>query len=217
MLKYLLLFLAFACLLTSCNTHPAPHTAGDTTAIHPAPGIRDQITDPAETCAIDPATQKRYLDAFAHDTVSYDRKFATHFRAILERFNGKKLDTTVLTIGNLAGEPSPDTIYSRVYYKKDTVFVSSKWIKNNQVLWQDRYTDPYSSLDTNLFRDTSSNTWLYFAIGVVYGAPEILPRDHVDTSVLNLVYQFGLDDLKKAREGVASAQTSSGSRRVWPG
>jgi hypothetical protein len=159
---------------------------------------QDQITDPADTLSIDSATQKRYLDAFAHDTVSYDRRFATSFGAILRRFNGRKLDTTVLTIGSLAGEPSPDTIYSRVYYKKDTVFVSSKWIKNNQVLWQDKYTNPYSSLDTNLFRDSSRNTWLYFAIGVVYGAPEILPRDHVDTSVTNLVYQFGLDDLKKA-------------------
>jgi hypothetical protein len=198
MLKYPLFLLAFACVLTSCNTHPASNTAGDTTAIHPIPGRQDQITDPADTLSIDPATQKRYLDAFAHDTVSYDKKFAANIGPILYKFNGKKLDTTVLTIGNLAGEPSPDTIYSRVYYRKDTVFVTSKWIKNNQVLWQDKYTDPYSSLDTNLFRDTSSNTWLYFAIGVVYGAPEILPRDHVDTGVLNLVYQIGLDDLEKA-------------------
>ena len=116
---------------------------------------------------------------------------------ILQRFNGKKLDTIVLAVGNLSGDPSPDTIYSRVYYARDTVFVSSKWIKNNKTLWQDQYSDPYTSLDTNLFRDNSRNTWMCFAIGVVYGAPEILPRDNVDTSVQNLVYEQGLDDLKK--------------------
>jgi hypothetical protein len=197
MLKYIFCCLAVSYLLTGCNTHPASNTVGDTTVIHPVPGNQDQIAEPADTLTIDPATQKRYLDAFAHDTVSYDRKFSAHFGAILERFNGKKLDTTVLTIGNLAGGPSPDTIYSRIYYKKDTVFVSSKWIKNNQVVWQDKYTDPYSSLDTNLFRDTSRNTWMCFAIGVVYGAPELLPRDNVDTSVQNIVYEQGLEDLKK--------------------
>ena len=196
----------FAIALTSCNTHPAPNTAGDTTAIHAAPGTQDQIADPADTLTIDPATQKRYLDAFAHDTVSYDKKFAADLGAILERFNGKKLDTTLLTIGNLSGDPSPDTIYSRVYYKKDTVFVTSKWVKNNQVLWRDKYTDPYSSLDTNLFRDSSSNTWMYFAIGVVYGAPNILPRDNVDTSVDKLVYQLGLEDLKKAGVHISKAE-----------
>ncbi len=198
--------IAFAFILTSCNIHPAANTGADSAAIRPAPGAQDQINDPADTLTIDPATQKRYLDAFAHDTVSYDKQFATHLGAILEQFNGKKLDTTVLTIGNLAGEPSPDTIYSRVYYKQDTVFVSSKWIKNNQLLWQDKYTDPYSSLDTNLFRDSSSNTWLYFAIGVVYGAPNILSRGNVDTSVLNLVYQLGLDDLKKAGVHISKAE-----------
>jgi hypothetical protein len=200
------LVFAFALSLISCNTHSAVSTEVDTTAVHPMPGAQDQITDPADTLTIDPATKKKYLDAFANDTVSYDRKFATGLGAILERFDGKKLDTTVLTVGNLAGEPSPDTIYSRIYYKKDTVFVTSKWIKNNRLLWQDKYRDPYSSLDTNLFRDSNNNTWLYFAIGVVYGAPDILPRDNVDTSVLDIVYQLGLDDLKKAGVHISRAQ-----------
>jgi hypothetical protein len=197
MLKHRILAFILVFILTGCNTHPAANTGGDSTAKTPATGTREQITDPAETLTIDPATQKRYQDAFAHDTVSYDKKFAASVGPILQQFNGRKLDTTVLTIGDLAGESTPDTIYSRIYYARDTVFVASTWIKNNQVLWQDKYIDPYSSLDTNLFRDTSRNTWLYFAIGVVYGAPDILPRDKVDTSVLNLVYQIGLEELKK--------------------
>jgi hypothetical protein len=197
MFKLLIFVFASFFMLISCNTHPAANTGGDSAAEHPVPGNREQTTNPAETLTIDQATLKKYQDAFANDTVSYDKKFVANLGTILQQFNGKKLDTIILTIGNLADDLSPDTIYSRIYYKKDTVFVESKWIKNNQVLWRDRYVDPYTSLDVNLFSDTSRNTWMCFALGVVYGAPDILSRNNVDTSVSNLVYQQGLDDLKK--------------------
>ncbi len=100
-------------------------------------------------------------------------------------------DSTIPTIGNLEGDLDQDTIFSRVYYDADSIYVDSKWIKNNHVLWKDKYVDPYTELGADLL-DSSRNTWVYFAIGVIYGPPDILPRNVMDSGTLTMVYDQGI-------------------------
>jgi len=173
--KQIFLGLYYALFLISCNSYP-PKAGKGSPANLPVDSSQENIAHGPGTLIIAPADLEKYQNAFLHDTVSYDKRFVANFMDILRKFDGKKLDTTILTIGNLAGDLLPDTIFSRVYYEADSIFVDSKWIKNNQVLWRDKYSDPYTSLDVNLFSDTSRNTWMCFAIGIVYGPPGISRR-----------------------------------------
>jgi hypothetical protein len=195
--KQIFLGLYFGLFLISCNSHPPTTAVKDSLVTHPLDSSQQNIAYVRGTLTIAPALLKKYQKAFLHDTASYDKRFVANFIDIVRKFNCNKLDTTILTIGNLAGDLVPDTIFSRVYYEADSIFVDSRWIKNNRVLWRDKYSDPYTSLDVNLFSDTSRNTWMCFAIGIIYGPPDILPRGDVDTSALSMVYQQGVDDLKR--------------------
>lgn len=197
MQNQIFLRLYFALFLISCNSRPHTKAGKDSLGNNPVEISQQNIAYVPGKFTIAPALLEKYQKAFLHDTVSYDKRFVANFMDILRRFNGNKLDTTILTIGNLADDLAPDTIFSRVYYEADSIFVDSKWIKNNRILWRDKYSDPYTSLDVNLFSDTSRNTWMCFAIGVIYGPPDILPRGDVDTSALSMVYQQGVDDLKR--------------------
>lgn len=194
MLRQIFLELFFALFLISCGSHPAPKAGKDFLTDDPADSGQQKIGYNPGTITISPALLKRYQEACRHDTASYDKKFVSNFFDIIEKFNGKKLDTTILTIGNLDGDLDQDTIFSRVYYDADTIYVDSKWIKNNHVLWKYKYTDPYTSLDASLY-DSTRNTWVCFAVGIIYGPPDISPRNVVDSGVLTLVYDQGVDDL----------------------
>lgn len=184
--------------LISCNSHSNNKAGKDSPANNPPDSGRQNIAHVPGTLTIAPAELKKYQQAFLHDTATYDKRFVANFMDILRKFNGKRLDTTILTIGNLAGDLVPDTIFSSVYYEADTIFVDSKWIKNNQVIWRDKYSDPYTSLDVNLFNDTSRNTWMCFAIGIIYGPPDFHARNEMDSSAISLVYDQGVDDLNRA-------------------
>jgi hypothetical protein len=197
MVKQIFLGLSFALFLISCNSHPTIKAGKDSLTNDPADSGQQKINDIPGTLTIAPALLKKYQEACRHDTTSYDKKFISNFFDIIERFNAKKLDTTILTIGNLDGDLDQDTIFSRVYYDSDTIYVDSKWIKNNHVLWKDKYTDPYTSLDANLY-DSTRNTWVCFAVGIIYGPPDISPRNVVDSGALTIVYDQGVDDLNRA-------------------
>lgn len=193
--RFLLGFAIVACVI-SCNSHRA---AG---AIAESHSNQLEDTSPAKnanlsaTLTIAPELLKKYHEACIGDTVSYDKKFISNFFEIIKRFNGRKLDTTILTTGNLDGDLVPDSIFTRVYFESDSIFADSKWVKDNQVRWEDKYTDPYTELKADLL-DNSRNTWVMFAIGIVYGPPDFYPRnDAIDSSVISSVYDQGVEDLK---------------------
>lgn len=198
MLKQIFGGITVAFLLMGCNGGSGTKGGVDSLANHAIDSGRENKASTLGTFTIAPAVLKKYQEAFLHDTVPYDKRFVANFVGLLRQFNGKRLDTTIVTIGNLDGDSDRDTIVSRVYYEKDTIYVDSKWTKNNQVLWRDRYSDPYTSLDVNLFSDTSRNTWLCFAIGVIYGPPDIQPRSVMDSGALGMVYDQGVDELNRA-------------------
>ena len=197
MLKQVFFPLTFALILISCNSHPATKSGKDPLSNPVADSGQQKIAYNPGTFTIAPALLKKYQAACLHDTASYDKKFVSNFFDIIKKFNGKKLDTTILTIGNLDGDLDQDTIFSRVYYDADSIYVDSKWIKNNHILWRDKYTDPYTELNADLL-DSSRNTWVFFAIGVIYGPPDIHPRNVMDSGSLTMVYNQGVDDLNGA-------------------
>ncbi len=200
MLKQFFFGLNFALFLISCNSHPATKAGIEDSLANQATDSGQQKIDytiAGNFLTIAPALLRKYQEACLHDTASYDKKFVTNFFDIIKKFNGKKLDTTILTIGNLDGDLDQDTIFTRVYYDAGSIYVDSKWIKNHHVLWRDKYTDPYIELNADLF-DSTRPTWVCFAIGVIYGPPEFHARTELDTSALSLVYDQGVDDLNSA-------------------
>jgi len=196
LLKQILSGLTLTLFLISCNSHPATKGSKDSFTIPPADTGQQKIDYNAGTLTIAPGLLKKYEEACQHDTAAYDRKFISGFLDLIKKFNGKKLDTTILTFGNIDGDRDRDTIFSRVYYDGDSVYVDSKWIKNNRILWRDKYADPYTALNADLLSDSSRNTWVCFAIGVLYGPPDFYPRSEMAAD--SMVYSQGVLDLDGA-------------------
>jgi len=196
MLKKILFGLTFILFLISCNSHSDTKAGMDSLTNHTTDSGRQKTAYNPGTLTIAPAVLRKYQEACLHDTASYDKKFVSNFFDLIKKFNGKKLDTTILTFGNIDGDPDQDTIFSRVYYDGDSVYVDSKWIKNNHILWRDKYSDPYTGLNADLFSECSRNTWVCFAIGVLYGPPDFYPRSEMTAD--SMVYSQGVDDLDSA-------------------
>lgn len=197
MLKQIFFGLTFSLFWISCNSHSDTKSGQDSLTNRTADSGRQKIAYNPGALTIAPALLKKYQEACLHDTASYDKKFVSNFFDIIKKFNGKKLDTTILTIGNLDGDLDQDTIFSRVYYDSGSIYVASKWVKNHHVLWRDKYIDPYTELNADLF-DSTRPTWVCFAIGVIYGPPDFHARNEMDSSALSLVYDQGVDDLNRA-------------------
>lgn len=196
MLKQVLVGLIFTFLLIRCSSHSAAKNGGDSLINQPSNNSQ-RIASNSQTITIAPALLKKYREACLHDTVSYDKKFISNFIDIISRFNGRSLDTTILRTGNIEGDPDPDSIFTRVYFDADSVYVYSKWVKNNRIRWEDKYADPYTELNADLL-DSTRNTWVHFGIGIAYGPPDFYPRnDAVDSGALSSVYNQGVDDLTR--------------------
>jgi hypothetical protein len=167
-------------------------------------GAKTEITKSATALTIDPILLNKYQTVFQNDTISSEKLFLSKLLNIVRDFNGRKLDTTVLTIGNIDGDDVRDTIFSRVYYDSDSIFVDSKWIKNNHISWEYKYANPYLDFESDLFNYDSRNIWAIFAVGIVYGPPEIHSRlDGPPPD--SLVYRQGIADLKEVGIKVTEA------------
>ncbi|HWB94832.1 MAG TPA: hypothetical protein VG605_23415 [Puia sp.] len=182
--------------LISCNSHPTTKSSKDSLTIQSANSGEQKLASNAETFSITPALLTKYREACEHDTAAYDKKLVSNFFGLIKKFDGKKLDTTILTFGNIDGDSDQDTISTRVYYNEDSIYVDSKWIRNNHILWRDNYVDPYTDLNANLFTDSGRNTWICFAIGVLYGPPDFYPRTEMTAD--SIVYSQGVEDLDSA-------------------
>lgn len=179
---FCLIIVAF---FSSCNSHPTAKSNGGAAV-------------DAKVLTMDSSLLRKYREAVRKDTDAADQAVYAKFFDLVKEFNGRRLDTTVLTIGNIDGDKVGDSIFTRIYYESDSIYVESKWIKGKEVMWHYKFTDPYDDLAIALYNDSSRNTWPSFAIGVLYGAPEFRSQQEVDTSVLNLVYDQGVSDLNSA-------------------
>lgn len=203
LLSQIFLGLTFALYLISCNSNPATNEANDQIKSNSTDSVKLKNTKSAQTLTIDKELLKKYLEAYQNDTISSEKIFFSKLVNIIKDFNGRKLDTTVLTIGNIDGDTDRDTIFSRVYYNSNNIYVDSKLIKNNNVLWNYKYSNPYLSFNADLLNYNTRSIWTIFAVGILYGIPEINSRqefdEHIDSSVQNYVYDYGVADLKKMR------------------
>ena len=192
--RNILFVLALSLFLICCNGRPTAKAAYDSLTRPPADSGREKKAFGPGTLTIDPGLLKKYQEACRRDTVAYDKKFVSNFIDLIKRFNGKKLDTTILRFGNIDGCPEQDTIFTRVYYDGDSVVVDSKWVKNSHTLWTDKYSDPYTELNPSAFNDGARSTWICFAIGVLYGPPDFYPRTEMQAD--SMVYSQGVEDLR---------------------
>ena len=95
----------------------------------------------------------------------------------ISQFNDHLADTTILTIGNIDGLDNLDTIYTHVYALDDTIYVKSKWIRNEELLWSGTIKNPYIYInDDDLFAYDTRHPWVTFTIGVMYGPPDIVDK-----------------------------------------
>ena len=197
MLKKTFFGLTFSLFLISCNSSQDINRFKDQNKSISKDSVKAKIIKSATALTIDPILLKKYLAAFQNDTIYSEKIFFSKLLNIIKDFSGRKLDTTLLTIGNIDGDDVRDTIFSRIYYDSDSIFVDSKWIKNNNINWDYKYANPYYSFDSDLLNYDTRSTWAIFAVGVVYGLPEIHSRQEVG-QVDSLIYDHGISDLKEA-------------------
>lgn len=198
--------LTISLFLISCHNNQGRNRTQDPATIHSTDSLLSKTADRAQASTIDDTLFRKYQEAYQKDTSSYDTVFLSKLLAIVKKFNGKKMDTTLLTIGNIDGDMGKDTIFSRVYYHPDSIYVDSKWIKDNKILWNYKYTNPYYSFYSDLLNYdpttiNPANIWEVFSIGVIYGSPEFEARleiENDDTAAHNMVIEAGIDDLKEA-------------------
>jgi hypothetical protein len=193
--------LTFTLLLLSCNSNPAINSAKDQNKPNSADSVNVDNTS-AHILTIDKKLLDTYVAAYQNDTIAEEKKYFSKLLHIINEFNGKKLDTTLLAIGNIDGDAEKDTIFSRIYYNSKRIYVDSKWLKNNKVIWNYKYANPYVSFNSALLNYDTRSIWTIFAVGILYGTPAINSRqefdEHADSSLQNYVYEYGVADLKKA-------------------
>jgi hypothetical protein len=193
--------LTFTLFLLSCNSNPAINSAKDQNKPNSADSLNVDNTS-AHILTIDKKLLDTYVAAYQNDTIAEEKKYFSKLLHIINEFNGKKLDTTLLAIGNIDGDAEKDTIFSRIYYNSKRIYVDSKWLKNNKVIWNYKYANPYVSFNSALLNYDTRSIWTIFAVGILYGTPAINTRqefdEHADSSLQNYVYEYGIADLKKA-------------------
>lgn len=126
----------------------------------------------------DSATLKSYHAKIIHDKLKYDSGFNNMLFHIINEFNGRPLDTTIVTAGKFDEKGNICKINTRVYLFCDTVFVDSKLYEKNRLLWQYVFKEgwmPEGYRCNPIFLDSvPNNSWIYFTCGVYAGPPEFL-------------------------------------------
>jgi hypothetical protein len=155
----------------------------------------------------DSATLRKYHAIVLHHNLKYDSGFNNMLFHIINEFNGRPLDTTIITTGKLDEMGSLCIIKTRVYLYNDTVFVDSKLYQKNRQLWRYSFKEgflPEGFKCTALLLDSirQKNFWVYFTCGIYNGPPEFVndsvtalgkPASWPDCWFKNM----SLDDLKK--------------------
>lgn len=107
----------------------------------------------------------------------YQISFTKDLLITMDKFIGRKRDTTILTIGNIDGLQALDTIQTRIFVKNDTVFVSNTWNRNKELMWKDEYFHPYVFIDNDPLFEEDRNSWISFQAGIRWGPPVFRKED----------------------------------------
>ena len=125
-----------------------------------------------------------------------EKDFINYLLSILTQYQGKRLDTTILTVGLIDSDTRVDTIQTRVFLKHDTIWVNSIWIKDNKINWEYSFNNPYLFISDFIYRFYEKDIWIPFTIGI-YFAPPILHNTNEYKNLFETAVTYGLEDLKK--------------------
>ena len=125
----------------------------------------------------------------------YQISFTNDLLITMDKFKGRKRDTTILTIGNIDGLNNLDTISTRVYVQNDTVFVDNSWTRNNELMWRDKYYHPFALMvDEPLFQKDKNN-WVSFQAGLRNGPP-VFYKEGISRGSEEMLWSIASRDMK---------------------
>jgi len=124
-----------------------------------------------------------------------EKKYINELLGVISRFQNRKLDTTVLTIGFIDDDKAIDTIRSRVFLKHDTIWVNSNWINNRDTIWEYSLKNPYSYIsDFALFQFNKRDIWVTFTIGIYQAIPKTYKIQDF-RNLTEVAVKMGIQDL----------------------
>ena len=128
-----------------------------------APGIASQL-------AFDSALIREYDSA----KVSADkdlRPFMDSVRALMVRFNGRVLDTTIVTKANFRGNGALDTLLCRVWWNGAKIIDDEVVKMGADTVWNSRFEDRNFDIQTPAYNKNGKiRTWELFVAEVLGGA-----------------------------------------------
>lgn len=128
----------------------------------------------------------------------WDSEFIDKIISTINSFENRNADTTILTIGNIDGIGKLDTIRTHVYIKSDSVYMTSKWLRNGIQLWMDKITNPYMWInDSDEFDYEARNIWVTFTIAINYSLPELDNEGRYSSIGNQTASKFGYSELKQ--------------------
>lgn len=108
----------------------------------------------------------------------WEKEFIKRLFWTIDNYKGREADTTILTIGNIDGIGSLDTVQNHIYVLDDTTYVESKWFREGKLLWRGDMKNPYLGInDDDIFSYDLRNPWVTFTIAVHYCEPVLSHRD----------------------------------------
>jgi len=152
----------------------------------------------ADSATIDSGLIRHYNDC-CKIAVAREKKQIQSILNLIQQFQHKKLDTIVLTIGLIDNDSLTDTIQTRAFCMRDTVWVISKWVKNHKTIWSHQLHNPYMWINNDsLFDPEKRSIWVRF-----YSAIESVPSLETFSGYHNLLemsINTGVLDLKNNGE-----------------
>jgi hypothetical protein len=134
--------------------------------------------------------QKQLLTA-----TGYEKEFLIKLINTIRKFESKKLDTTIIQIGQFDSNIPEDTIRTRIYEKMDSIYLSSVWRKNGVILWSHTIENPYTWIgESKLFQYDTRDKWVIFTIAIYQSLPEIDKLTENGDAFMSV--ENGLEDLK---------------------
>ena len=137
-------------------------------------------------------------------TEEWDKKFILQLIETYEKFSNKVLDTVLYTTCFIETNERLDTIQTRIFENGDEIVVHYSWVKNGELLWEKKFTNPYLWVNYDMFFDNKKWTkwekWITFTIGIYYAPPDIQKIDEflsLDIGLKELVVRMGLNELQE--------------------
>jgi hypothetical protein len=146
---------------------------------------------------------KKYLPLLSSSN-SFQQEVIKQIISNIQTLRIKEVKEDILTIGEIDGILKQDTIRTKIFVRNDSVFLTSTWIRNNELLWQVTISDPYMWIsDNELFDYRTADIWTRLTIAKDYSLPELSPRSDFSSITDDWVVKNGIADL-----GVRGIETS---------